>query len=272
MPPLRAAQSDGVVHKIQAFVAPKLIGGRDAPTPLGELGLLEMTQAVQLCDTTFELVGPDLLVCGYLPASGGLHTIAGAVAAAAARPLPACDEEVLFYKAWDEYGALSNFSPHAIRMFHDGVTQEWLTVEVRLQLRQRAPLRRLTRRRHRARQSFYQAQKFAGVDSPLAASTRDAVRAARTPEAAAKLGRTAQRTAPHTVRADWERIKVDVMRTALRAKFTQHAAARTLLLSTGRARLVENSPHDYVWGVGADGSGSNLMGVLLAELRAELAA
>ena len=130
--PLRAAQSDGVVHKIQAFVAPKLIGGRDAPTPLGELGLLEMTQAVQLCDTTFELVGPDLLVCGYLPASGGLHAIAGAVTAAAARPLPACDEEVLFYKAWDEYGALSNFSPHAIRMSHDGVTQEWLTVEVRL--------------------------------------------------------------------------------------------------------------------------------------------
>ena len=61
-----------------------------------------------------------------------LHAIAGAVTAAAARPLPACDEEVLFYKAWDEYGALSNFSPHAIRMSHDGVTQEWLTVEVRL--------------------------------------------------------------------------------------------------------------------------------------------
>ncbi len=120
-------------------------------------------------------------------------------------------------------------------------------------------------------QSFYQAQKFAGVDSAAARKTFDAVRTARTPEAAAKLGRAAQRDAPDTVRTDWERVKVDVMRTALRAKFTQHDAARALLLSTGRAPLVENSPHDYVWGCGRDSSGRNLLGALLMELRAELA-
>ena len=85
------------------------------------------------------------------------------------------------------------------------------------------------------------------------------------------LGRTAQRSSPAAVRADWASAKVDVMRVALRAKFTQHAAARELLMSTGRARLVENSPNDYVWGNGRDGTGSNLLGVLLAELRDELA-
>ena len=120
-----------MVHKIQAFVAPKLIGGRDAPTPLGELGLLEMTQALQLSDTSFELVGPDLLVSGYLASSGGLASVAAAAAAAAAAPFKADAEAVLFYKAWDEFGALSNFSPHAIRVADGAATQEWLTVEVR---------------------------------------------------------------------------------------------------------------------------------------------
>jgi diaminohydroxyphosphoribosylaminopyrimidine deaminase/5-amino-6-(5-phosphoribosylamino)uracil reductase len=119
-------------------------------------------------------------------------------------------------------------------------------------------------------QSYYQAQKFAGVDTAGARAIYASVRAATTPEAAAKLGRTAQRDSPAAVRPDWERVKVDVMRTALRAKFTQHAAARELLLATGRARLVENSPNDFVWGNGRDGSGRNLLGVLLAELRDEL--
>ena len=136
----------------------------------------------------------------------------------------------------------------------------------------RAGRQRLFSSRSAPVQSYYQAQKFSGVGTAEARTTYAAVRAAASPEAAAKLGRTAQRGSPGAVRADWERVKVDVMRTALRAKFTQHAAARELLLSTGRARLVENSPNDYVWGVGRDGSGRNLLGVLLAELREELAA
>jgi hypothetical protein len=126
-------QGGSTVHKILAFVAPKLIGGHDAPTPLGDLGLLEMTQAVQLADTTFELVGPDLLVSGYLPASGGLDAVAVAVAAtpAEAQTPPSPTGDVLFYKAWDEFGALSNFSPHAVSISEGGAPHEWLTVEVR---------------------------------------------------------------------------------------------------------------------------------------------
>lgn len=38
------AISSGTIHKVMAFVAPKLIGGTLAPTPVGNLGNVEMTQ------------------------------------------------------------------------------------------------------------------------------------------------------------------------------------------------------------------------------------
>jgi hypothetical protein len=38
------------------------------------------------------------------------------------------------------------------------------------------------------------------------------------------------------------------MYAALRAKFTQHAGPRAMLLSLGGAELVESSPHDTFWG------------------------
>lgn len=92
-----------------------------------------------------------------------------------------------------------------------------------------------------------------------------------------------------------------VMRAALRAKFTSHAGPRSMLLSTaatgapagggagssvnessgrsgsgpaadGGLLLVEASPHDFFWGRGFDGSGSNMLGCLLMELRAQLRA
>ena len=51
------------------------IGGVRAPTPVGDLGNVEMTQAQQLVETRWEPVGPDMLATGYLPASGGLHAL-----------------------------------------------------------------------------------------------------------------------------------------------------------------------------------------------------
>ena len=41
-----------------------------------------------------------------------------------------------------------------------------------------------------------------------------------------------QRTYPGLIRADWNDVKVEVMRAALRAKLTRHAAVRELLLSS----------------------------------------
>src|ERR1700722_17242767 len=71
----------------------------------------------------------------------------------------------------------------------------------------------------------------------------------------------------------WSRIKFERMRKVLRAKYTQHADLRELLLSTGEARKVEvsrvNSVVNRTWGE-VNGKGRNMLGVLLMELRTEL--
>lgn len=45
-----------IVMQVYAFVAPKIIGGRNAPSPVGELGMVEMTQALNLNDVCYEQV------------------------------------------------------------------------------------------------------------------------------------------------------------------------------------------------------------------------
>lgn len=72
---------------------------------------------------------------------------------------------------------------------------------------------------------------------------------------------------------NWSNIKYERMRDVLRAKFSQHADLRELLLSTGNARLVEAGRTDNIvnrtWGE-VNGRGRNMLGVLLMEIRAEL--
>lgn len=52
-----------------------------------------------------------------------------------------------------------------------------------------------------------------------------------------------------TLRADWETIKLDVMRIVVANKFSQHPYLRAKLLSTGKKELIEgNSWHDNFWG------------------------
>ena len=71
---------------------------------------------------------------------------------------------------------------------------------------------------------------------------------------------------------DWSKIKYDRMRAVLRAKFSQHADLREILLSTGNARLVETGtvPNavNHTWGE-VNGKGKNMLGVMLMELREE---
>jgi len=55
-----------VVNRALAFVAPKLVGGREAPSPIGGLGVATMAEALPLTDVTFRTVGPDLVVEGLL--------------------------------------------------------------------------------------------------------------------------------------------------------------------------------------------------------------
>ena len=83
---------------------------------------------------------------------------------------------------------------------------------------------------------------------------------------AARLGRDRKQK----LRRDWESVKVGVMRAAVLAKFTQHAELRALLLSTGDAKLVEHTENDYYWGDGGDGSGKNMLGRILMQVRESL--
>ena len=141
--------------------------------------------------------------------------------------------KIQFYQVNEPYGSFSNFSPHAVEL------KEciWPTSE-----------------------HYFQAQKFAGTEH------EEAVRVAKSPMVAARMGRSRERP----LRPDWENVKEDIMREVLRAKFTQHADLRALLLGTGEAPLVEHTEKDRYWGDGGNGTGKNRLGQLLMELRAEL--
>lgn len=142
---------------------------------------------------------------------------------------------IYFFTRNDPYFELSNFAPYGFE--EDGLN--WPTVE-----------------------HYFQAQKFAGAES---AAHRERIRTAHSPKDAKTLGQS--RALP--LRPDWEAVKEEIMRHALRQKFAQ-PELRALLLGTGRRPLIENSPFDRYWGIGKDGSGRNRLGVLLMELRAEL--
>jgi diaminohydroxyphosphoribosylaminopyrimidine deaminase / 5-amino-6-(5-phosphoribosylamino)uracil reductase len=60
------AIAEGAVQKIMAFIAPKIVGGASAPTPVGDLGFAAMTQALTLDRVSWRAVGEDCLVEGYL--------------------------------------------------------------------------------------------------------------------------------------------------------------------------------------------------------------
>jgi N-glycosidase YbiA len=141
--------------------------------------------------------------------------------------------QILFYRTTEAYGGFSNFSPHPVEL----KGRAWATSE-----------------------HYFQAQKFAGTEH------EEAVRLAKSPTVAARMGRSRKRP----LRPDWENVKEEVMREVLRAKFTQHLELRSLLLSTGEAQLVEHTTNDHYWADGGDGTGKNRLGQLLMELRAAL--
>ena len=66
------ALRDGAIHRVMAFVAPKMIGcsGGPAPSPVGETGADEMTDATQLRGLEMSTHGRDVLIAGYVPAAG----------------------------------------------------------------------------------------------------------------------------------------------------------------------------------------------------------
>jgi ribA/ribD-fused uncharacterized protein len=109
---------------------------------------------------------------------------------------------------------------------------------------------------------YYHCAKFLSTDAEYA----EKIRTTANPALVKNMGRSKK----VETRADWEAVHLDVMRKALQAKFSQHTDLATLLRNTGAARLEEQSPSDAFWGIGADGAGTNQLGLLLAEIRATL--
>ena len=141
-----------------------------------------------------------------------------------------------FYSKIPAYREFSNFFPSAFDL--DG--KRWPTTE-----------------------HYFQAQKFTATPE-----YQEEIRLAKTPEKAKSLG--ASREKP--IRDDWDQVREDVMKKALKAKFTQNADLKAMLLSTGNRPLVEANPTDSYWGYGRTKKGKNRMGILLQQLRDELRA
>lgn len=299
------AVADDTIHKVMAFVAPKIIGGNRAPTPMGDLGFVEMTQAIDIQTPHWQQVGPDIMVSGYLPVSGGPKHLASSMGLfndmyrtnnhtgihhphkpvvsslgqgkqqwlARSKKLPQMSPrfQAEFYKAWDYLGCLSNFSPHSILMPDCAMDEEFLAA-TKQELKRSSDSALENGRLWPSTEHYYQSQKFYGLQDERSKALIEAIASAKSPEEAAKLGRKAERDTPELVRPDWSTSKRAVMFAALLKKFSTHECARNELLkaSTLNLSLVESSPNDFYWGRGIDGSGDNMLGQLLMQLREEL--
>lgn len=56
----------GLVDKVQAVVAPMIIGGKRSPTAVAGAGVVRMDEALRLRDVTVDRLGSDVLVQGYI--------------------------------------------------------------------------------------------------------------------------------------------------------------------------------------------------------------
>ncbi len=58
--------ADGLADEVAVFIAPKLVGGRDAPGPVGGAGAPRMAEAWPVAQGEWRRVGDDMLVTGLL--------------------------------------------------------------------------------------------------------------------------------------------------------------------------------------------------------------
>jgi diaminohydroxyphosphoribosylaminopyrimidine deaminase / 5-amino-6-(5-phosphoribosylamino)uracil reductase len=61
-----SAIADGAIQKVIAFVAPKIVGGISAPSPVGDMNIRSMSDALVLERVSYQQIGTDLLIQGYL--------------------------------------------------------------------------------------------------------------------------------------------------------------------------------------------------------------
>ena len=78
------------------------------------------------------------------------------------------------------------------------------------------------------------------------------------------------RNRQNPLRKDWEDVKDDIMRYAVREKFRQNPEILEKLIATSDAELFEHTKNDHYWADGGDGSGKNMLGKILMETRVAL--
>lgn len=61
-----SALQAGIVDKLQVYIAPKLIGGETAKTPVGGEGIEKLSQAFSVIELKASTVGEDILLEGYI--------------------------------------------------------------------------------------------------------------------------------------------------------------------------------------------------------------
>ena len=61
-----SALKAGIVDKVMFFIAPKLIGGKNAPSPIGGEGIQSLSEAMVLRDVEMTPINGDFLIEGYL--------------------------------------------------------------------------------------------------------------------------------------------------------------------------------------------------------------
>lgn len=138
---------------------------------------------------------------------------------------------IKFYKTHDDHGYMNNFKKAPFAIYG----KYWNNVETPYQYRK-----------------------------TLVPEEQQALIECKTPREARDLGQKV------TMRPDWDHVKLFVMFECVKAKFEQNLDLQEQLLATNDEELIEDSPIDYYWGCGADGSGKNMLGKILMFVREEI--
>jgi ribA/ribD-fused uncharacterized protein len=85
-----------------------------------------------------------------------------------------------------------------------------------------------------------------------------------------RVARTLGRKVHELPVAAWNAARDPIMLQGVRAKFSQNESLKALLVGTGDAVLIEDSPTDYYWGCGFKKTGQNKLGKTLMIVRQEL--
>lgn len=105
----------------------------------------------------------------------------------------------------------------------------------------------------------YHAEKFGDEE------TKETIRAMRSAHDAFKFAEANR----NKRRADWNDVKLGIMKDILREKVNQHPYVKKKLLESGERPLIEDSWRDDEWGWGPNKDGKNLLGKLWMEIRDE---